>query len=198
MLRDTPGANERLARLEPSAVEARLRSLPAPPPEAVARRLRQAEAFGLDDVVRSLTARVTQRVDFEDDARPAALSDALWPPTAGTAVNQLPVEGFHGQRLLNTYAHGDAATGRLELPLVAGGWADFLVGGGDTCTKKYVAVVDGEREVGRWCGTQSEHLRPVQVNLAGLATPTLVLVDEDTGAWGHLLLDDVVVVSAAP
>ncbi|MEW5739535.1 MAG: hypothetical protein AB1938_11450 [Myxococcota bacterium] len=197
LLHGTPGAAQRLGRFEPAAVQARLRALSAPPAEAVAQRLRQAEAFGLEDVARALSKRVAQRMDFEDEARPAMMSDALWPPTAGTAASQLPVQGFHGQRLLNTYARGDATTGRLELPLAPGGWVDFLVGGGDACATKYVAVVDGAREVGRWCGTQSEQLRSVQVNLAGLAVPKLVLVDDDTGAWGHLLLDDVVVVSAA-
>lgn len=201
LLRGTKDAERLLGRLTLDEVRRRIERARVGPASEVPARLRQAEGLGLAEDAQALRARVVARYDFEDDERPAGVPDAFWPPTAGAAERQTPVSGFHGRRLLNTYLRGDGGTGRFELPLppeAAGGWLGLLVGGGSDCTKKYVALVDGEREVARWCGANTEVLRPVGASLAGLVAPKLVLVDEDAGAWGHLLLDDVLVAQLEP
>ncbi|MCC6338239.1 MAG: DUF2029 domain-containing protein [Myxococcales bacterium] len=195
VLRGTPGAEERLARLGLKAVVARLGEVPHDP-ALLAQRVRQADGFAQAGAADALRARVAWRFDFEGDERPTVVEGALWPPAAVTMPNQQPVEGFQGQRLLNTYHDGDATKGRVEWALPAlprGGWVSLLVGGGRACTQKYVALQDGDREVARWCGEDSERLRSVSASLEGLAAPRLVVVDDEAGGWGHLLVDDLLV-----
>ena len=52
--------------------------------------------------------------DFESDSyvQWQATGDAFGPaPAAGTLDRQQPVSGYKGERLVNTFRHGDSATG---------------------------------------------------------------------------------------
>src|SRR5262245_42234618 len=53
-------------------------------------------------------------------------------PAKGTLPNQMPVSGFLGKGLVNSYLGGDAATGTLTSPAfkVERKYLNFLVGGG--------------------------------------------------------------------
>ena len=53
-------------------------------------------------------------------------------PARGTLPNQMPVSGFKGKGLVNSYAGGDASTGTLTSPKfkVEREYLNFLIGGG--------------------------------------------------------------------
>ncbi len=194
--------DEVLARLDRFAKGDELRAVNPQtiPPEELPSWLRRADSFGAPELVQALSSRVLARFTFEDDVAPARTEGAVWPPVDGTQREQTQVVGYVGRRLLNTYKDVDRTTGSVELKLPAGEGqrVNLLVGGGNECQVVYVALLDGEREVSRWCGQRDEVLRPVEASLDGLAAPTLRIVDASAGAWGHLLVDDVLVYRAVP
>ncbi len=118
-------------------------------------------------------------------------------PVRKALRGQQPVIGVQGRGFLNSFHGGDAATGRVELPPfeLTGAPIHLLVGGGAACDETYVGLeVDG-RIVRRVCGRGDEVLRPAVLRTRGFRGKRgrLVLVDEATGPWGHLLVDDVIV-----
>lgn len=113
---------------------------------------------------------------------------------------QTTVFGIHGQRFVDSYHGGDASTGELRLPLgpARGRMVGLLVGGGSNCKETYAAVRVAEHEVARTCGKADEVLRPFAVPLPASDDPAeLVVVDNGTGGWGHLLIDDVALLEPA-
>lgn len=123
-------------------------------------------------------------------------------PAAGTLPNQQEVSGFVGEGLVNTFRGGDKTTGRLrspefviELPYIA-----FRIGGGNhphrTCMD---LVVDGE-VVRTATGRDRERLAPMHWDVHELHRKRahLEIVDEATGAWGHVNVDQIVFASAPP
>jgi hypothetical protein len=169
--------------------------------EQLPEKLELAESFGLP-LAGELAKRVVFRLDFErdDEAKPVAVEGSIWPPVAGPQGVQSPLYGLSGKRLVDTFHPDDQATGRLEwaLPSGAGLTVSLLVGGGAGCEKTAAVLYDGPKEVARWCGRNDERLRRVQAPLSGLAAPRLVIVDQETNGWGHLLVDDVMVVRDGP
>ena len=74
---------------------------------------------------------------------------------------------------------------------------NLLVGGGDDCALVYVTVKVGGREGAKVCGRKDEVLRPaiLEVDNPKGEPLTLEAVDKSNVVWGHLLLDDVQVLS---
>lgn len=116
-------------------------------------------------------------------------------PVIAPLANQAPIHRAIGP-FANSYHGGDTSQGRLELPeieLPARIYA--LVGGGDNCSRTFVGVQVGKRIVARACGTDQEILRPAVLDLSGYAGQRgrVVIVDQDGGAWGHILADEILV-----
>src|SRR4051794_40124210 len=88
--------------------------------------------------------------DFEGDTYGdwKAEGEAFGPgPASGTLPNQMPVTGFLGKRLVNSYFGGDKSTGTLTSPPVAveRKYLNFLVGGGGHPGKTCVdLLLDGK------------------------------------------------------
>ena len=119
--------------------------------------------------------------------------------SVGTAANQMPVAGSLGAFLNSYAAGGDPAVGSLSIPLRARGdiVASVLVGGGADCGRLSVALVVSGKTVDLACGQNDELLRGVL--LRGHAAPTddvhLVVRDDATGPWGHIMVDQILVTS---
>ncbi|GAA2159714.1 glycosyl hydrolase family 32 [Humibacillus xanthopallidus] len=120
-------------------------------------------------------------------------------PTAGAAPGQAPVTEFRGARLVNTFLEGDATTGTLaSAPFtITRSRLGLLVGGGNhpwgqANPTAVVLKVDGQ-VVRSATGRDSETLAWQTWDVADLVgrQASIEVVDDNTGGWGHLLLDEV-------
>jgi fructan beta-fructosidase len=117
-------------------------------------------------------------------------------PARGTLPDQMPVSGFLGKGLVNSYAGGDGSTGTLTSPpfSISRKAINFLIGGGrhpsETCIN---LKVDGA-VVRTATGRDSEHLDWDGWDVSDLAGKTAVIeiVDRHTGGWGHICVDHIV------
>ncbi|MFD1147675.1 GH32 C-terminal domain-containing protein [Saccharothrix hoggarensis] len=121
-------------------------------------------------------------------------------PATGTLPGQMPVSGWQGGGLVNTFLRGDATTGTLTSPefTVSAPYLNFLVGGGNHPSDSEAPtavrlVVDGQ-VVRSATGKDSEALDWASWDVRDLAgrKARLEVVDENTGGWGHVLVDHVV------
>lgn len=128
-------------------------------------------------------------------------------PAHGTLPNQMPVDGFQGSGLVNSFNGGDASTGTLTSPpfKIERRYIKFLVGGGGwperTCMNLLVAgkivrsVTGPNTESG---GT--EHLAPQlwEVGEFDGQNAVIQIVDNATGGWGHINIDEIVLSDTRP
>lgn len=121
-------------------------------------------------------------------------------PARGTLPNQMPVEGFRGRGLVNSYFHGDGTTGSLTSPpfTIERRYIAFLVGGGKSDQLALQLLVDGH-VVRSATGPNvnsggSEMLAPEAWDVAEFAGKSAVLriVDDSQGGWGHINADHIV------
>lgn len=121
-------------------------------------------------------------------------------PARGTLPGQMPVSGFQGKGLVNSFFEGDGTTGTLTSPefQIQRPFLNFLLGGGEhpgeTCINllldgKIVRTASGPND--RPGG--SEHLDWQTWNVADLAGKTvqIQIVDRHTGGWGHINVDQI-------
>ena len=122
-------------------------------------------------------------------------------PARGTLPSQMKVEGFGGKGLVNSYHGGDKSTGKLTSPAftIERRFITFLIGGGgwanETCMN---LLVDGH-VVRTATGKNSqpggsETLAPAAWDVAEFADrrATLAIIDQRTGGWGHINVDQIV------
>jgi sucrose-6-phosphate hydrolase SacC (GH32 family) len=123
-------------------------------------------------------------------------------PAKGTLPNQMPVSGYLGERLVNSFWKGDGTTGTLTSPpfRIERRYIAFLVGGGNHPGETEVRLVVGGAVVRKQTGSNSERLRWKSWDVADLEgkTVTIVIVDEHTGGWGHINVDHIVQTSTQP
>jgi sucrose-6-phosphate hydrolase SacC (GH32 family) len=122
-------------------------------------------------------------------------------PAQGTLPNQMPVSGFEGHGLVNSYFNGDGSVGTLTSPpiTIQRRYLKFLIGGGfhpgQTCMNlisdgKVVRTATGPND--RPGGTERLDWQSWDVaDLAGKAV-TLQIVDQYRGGWGHINIDDII------
>jgi fructan beta-fructosidase len=121
-------------------------------------------------------------------------------PARGTLPNQMPVSGYAGERLVNSYHGGDGSIGTLTSPefRIERRYILFFVGGGKfpgrTCINLIVegsvartATGPNDRPGG------SERLDPHVWDVSDLAgkTARIQIVDQHTGPWGHITVDHI-------
>ena len=119
-------------------------------------------------------------------------------PARGALPGQMPVEGFQGQGLVNSFRGGDDTTGSLESPpfRIERRFIAFLIGGGKNEQKLALQLVVDGRVVRSATGPNdrsggSEALSPDSWEVSDLAgrMASLRIVDEAKGGWGHLNVD---------
>jgi sucrose-6-phosphate hydrolase SacC (GH32 family) len=125
-------------------------------------------------------------------------------PAAGTLPDQMPVSGFKGKRLVNSYHGGDRTTGTLTSPAfrVCRKYITFLIGGGGHPGKTCINLVVEGRVVRTATGPTegSEHLEEDGWDVSPWANEeaTIQIVDRGTGGWGHILVDHIVFTDNQP
>jgi len=142
-------------------------------------------------------------VDFEgpDYGVWTATGEAFGPgPARGTLPDQMPVEGFLGQGLVNSYFHGDKTTGTLTSPpfKIERKYIRFLIGGGHHPGETCINLRVGDKTARTATGPNdkpggSERLDWSQWDVAELAGKevTIEIVDRHTGGWGHINIDHI-------
>jgi non-lysosomal glucosylceramidase len=115
-------------------------------------------------------------------------------PARGTLPNQQEVTGFLGRGLVNTYFHGDGTTGRLiSKPFeITRHLIRFLIGGGSSTQTQIRLIVDG-KVVRAASGRDNERLEPAiwEVTEFQGRSAHIEIVDEATGGWGHVNIDQI-------
>lgn len=128
-------------------------------------------------------------------------------PAKGTLPGQMPVTGFRGVGLVNSFHGGDKATGTLTSPefVIDRKYVSFLIGGGGFPGKTCLNLLVGGRVVRTAAGPNtepggSEELEPAAWDVGEFAgkPARLEVVDDATGGWGHVNVDHVVFTDAKP
>ncbi len=122
-------------------------------------------------------------------------------PAQGTLPNQMNVDGFQGHGLVNSYNGGDDSTGTLTSPpfKIERKYLQFLIGGGGWEGKTCMNLLLDGKVVRTATGPNTdpggnEHLDLQQWDVSTLAGQlvTLQIVDQQTGTWGHINVDQIV------
>ena len=117
-------------------------------------------------------------------------------PAKGALDGQQPVAGFEGLGLVNSFLGGDDSEGTLTSPefKIERKFINFLIGGGKMPEKCSVNLLVDGKPVRTATGSDSEALVSASWDVSDLAGKTAVIriVDEAAGAWGHILLDQIV------
>ncbi len=148
--------------------------------------------------------------DFEgkDYGRWQTTGEAFGPgPVQGTLPGQMRVDGFKGKGLANSYHGGDQSIGTLTSPpfKIERRFITFLIGGGRNTTKTCMNLVVDGRIVRNATGPNdrpggSETLAPDCWDVTEFAGRVAVIqiVDEATGGWGHINVDEIVQTDQKP
>jgi sucrose-6-phosphate hydrolase SacC (GH32 family) len=115
-------------------------------------------------------------------------------PAAGSLPGQNAITGGDGSELVNSFHGGDEATGTLTSPpfTIERAQISLLVGGGSGPGTAAELIVD-DRVVRSAGGRDSEELGWITWDVADLAgsEARILLRDDATGPWGHLLVDSI-------
>ncbi len=143
--------------------------------------------------------------DFEGDAYPDGWKTTGTAfgkgPAKGTLPNQMPVTGFLGKGLVNSFNGGDTATGTLTSPAfkIERKYLNFLVGGGKHPGKTCINLLVGGKVVRTATGPNdkpggTERLDWHSWDVAEFEGKegVIEIVDDEKGGWGHINVDHIV------
>lgn len=121
-------------------------------------------------------------------------------PAHGTLPGQMAVDGFKGKGLVNSFYKGDVTTGTLTSPpfKIERRYIAFLIGGGMDLERTALhLLIDGKparkatgpndrpggsETLGQECWDVSEFIGQMA---------TLTIIDQATGGWGHINVDQI-------
>ena len=128
-------------------------------------------------------------------------------PAQGTLAGQMPVSGFQGKGLVNSFFNGDRTTGTLTSPefRIERPYLSFLIGGGkDPQRLTMTLLVDGQAvrtatgpndQAG---GSEALAVEAWEVRDLMGKTARIRVADSATGGWGHLNVDHIVQTDRRP
>lgn len=123
-------------------------------------------------------------------------------PARGTLPNQNRVSGFEGQRLVNTFLRGDETQGRLTSPpfKIERRFIGFLIGGGGHGERTCLNLLVEGRPRRTATGHNDERLQWQDWDVSEWEgqMAQLEIVDEATGGWGHINVDQIVFTDEPP
>ena len=128
-------------------------------------------------------------------------------PARGTLPGQMQVDGFKGKGLVNSFYKGDGTTGTLTSPefKIERKFISFLIGGGKDAEKTCMNLLIDGKAVRNATGPNdkpggSETLAPESWDVSEFAGKPAVIqiVDNATGGWGHINVDQIVQTDRKP
>ena len=121
-------------------------------------------------------------------------------PAQGTLPQQMPVSGYEGKGLVNSYLGGDQATGKLTSPafVIERPYLSFLIGGGGVDGLAMNLLIDddiirsakgpnvqpGGSELLEWTSWDVADFQGKEAKIE--------IIDDATGGWGHINVDHIV------
>ena len=151
-------------------------------------------AFAVDDML------IT---DFESDnygdwqVEGEAFGDG---PAKGALPGQMHVDGYLGEKLVNSFYKGDGTQGKLTSPefIIDRNYINFLIGGGGhSCKTCMNLLINGEvKRTAAGPNTEpggSERLRWQSWDVTEFMgqQAQLQIIDNHTGGWGHINVDNI-------
>ncbi len=121
-------------------------------------------------------------------------------PARGALPGQMPVSGYLGKGLVNSFKGGDTSTGTLTSPefKIERKYMNFLIGGGKHA-KTCVNLLVGGKAVRTATGPNdkdggSEHLDWHTWDVSDIEGKAAVIeiIDDEKGGWGHITVDHIV------
>ena len=121
-------------------------------------------------------------------------------PAKGALPGQMPVSGYLGKGLVNSFKGGDAGTGTLTSPefKIERKYMNFLIGGGKHA-KTCINLLVGGKAVRTATGPNdkdggSEHLDWHTWDVSDIEGKAAVIeiIDDEKGGWGHITVDHIV------
>ncbi|KAJ6062153.1 glycosyl hydrolase family protein [Penicillium canescens] len=150
------------------------------------------------------TATATGDVIFQDFEGTGNFASRGWvatgdllgaSPAQGTLAGQQTVTGYAGSQLVNTFLSGDSTTGTLTSPsfTISRPNINFLIGGGNAPGTECINLKVQGQVVRTATGANVERLILGGWDVTNLIGQTAVLeiVDQQTGGWGHILIDQI-------
>lgn len=122
-------------------------------------------------------------------------------PARGALPNQMPVSGYLGKGLVNSFRGGDGGTGTLTSPelTIERKYLNFLIGGGKHDGKTCINLLVAGKVVRTATGPNdrpggSERLDWASWDVAEFEGQKAVvqIVDDHKGGWGHINVDHIV------
>lgn len=122
-------------------------------------------------------------------------------PAEGTLPDQMPVTGYRGKRLVNSFYGGDGPQGSLVSPpfRIERRYLCFLIGGGGYADETFIELLVDGTSVRKAHGPNvhpggSEELDWASWDVSEFLGQTAVLrvVDRRSGGWGHINVDEIV------
>lgn len=122
-------------------------------------------------------------------------------PAKGTLPGQMPVSGYIGSGLVNSFGGGDASTGTLTSPpfRIERRHINFLIGGGGHVGKTCINLVIDGQSVRAATGPNTQSGGSERLEWASWDVREFVgtmaavqVVDAHTGGWGHINIDHIV------
>ena len=148
--------------------------------------------------------------DFEgpDYGAWKATGEAFGPgPARGTLPDQMRVDGFKGKGLVNSFYKGDDSVGTLTSPpfKIERKFISFLIGGGKDPEKTCMNLLIDGKAVRSATGPNdkpggTEALAPETWDVSEFAgkMAAIQIVDQATGGWGHINVDQIVQTDRKP
>ena len=116
-------------------------------------------------------------------------------PAKGALPGQNPVAGYEGGGLANSFTDGDNSKGTLTSPefVIERAYIDFLIGGGHRPDEACAKLIVGGKVVRTATGKNDEMLEWMNWDVKDLAgkTAQIQIVDNATGPWGHVNVDQI-------
>lgn len=122
-------------------------------------------------------------------------------PANGTLSGQMPVSGFAGKGLVNSFYGGDESKGRLTSPAfkVERKFITFLIGGGGYVDETCMKLIVGGKVVRSATGPNikpggSEKLSPAAWDVSEFIgrDASIIIHDSRSDGWGHINVDHLV------
>ena len=128
-------------------------------------------------------------------------------PARGTLLGQMPVDGFNGKGLVNSFVGGDKSTGTLSsAPFkIERHYLTFLIGGGGYSNETCMNLLIGQKIVHTAAGPNTQSGGSERLQSAGWdvgeflgGEAVIEIVDRRTGGWGHINVDHIMQTDRKP